>query len=803
MKTLYSNLIVAIALTSAANAVELVNEGKAVSEIVLSSKASPSVQTAAQQLQINLELISGAKIPIVQTATDSAKNYIYVGESEATKKLGFSLEGIKDDGFKIVAEKNYVILAGREFDHFTTSFSKFKDISRNQRSEYWEKLIGHKWRFPTMIDYRDFSDDLGFYAGDGTGTLYAAYALLEQLGMRWYAPMADLGMVVPKLPTIQIKDQNLTKEPEFPVRVLSDCKVGNSKDEFLWWKSMGVGASVFVPCNHAVSGPTKMYPNQQPQEYYGKVGGKVEYSVPRLNNERLRADMVSYLEIVDQYFPGIEYAGLGQPDGWSLLDDEDVAAGWDRMAEYGSYGRFSDYAWDFNLDLRKRIMGKNPNKKFTVFAYGITRKAPKTLTKVPENVVVIFCETSAFWMNPNEELKDRNEWISKMVNKDQLLIWEYYLQHAPNYNFPPVPIVFTKLMKENFHGLYDHALGFMAEVGWSKELAAKSENKPNMARPWISHIMLYLHNKLCWDRNLDVQAVLNEYYDLFYGPAKAEMKEFFEFSEAVWSRPEPRQITATGGFLKPADVDRYFEILNRAKAKAGDSIYAKRIDAILAEIEPLKIVFDKLKRLGPNIQIKTSKDQPKIDGDLDKDFWRQVPYTFLPLRDMITGETPQHVETSVSFRWMNDNSALIIGVECREPKMANLRESCKNPDSQSIYADDMVQIQLETASGIRPLIVVNSAGVVLDECITKKLEDLAEFYKVSDVAVRKYPDRWTVELRIDAETISGERPTPYFPWGVQVCRQRMAGNTPEHYMLSPSGRKFTDLKYMSNIFVRK
>jgi hypothetical protein len=101
------------------------------------------------------------------------------------------------------------------------------------------------------------------------------------------------------------------------------------------------------------------------------------------------------------------------------------------------------------------------------------------------------------------------------------------------------------------------------------------------------------------------------------------------------------------------------------------------------------------------------------------------------------------------------------------------------------------------------LIVVNSAGVVLDECITKKLEDLAEFYKVSDVAVRKYPDRWTVELRIDAKTISGERPTPYFPWGVQVCRQRMAGNTPEHYMLSPSGRKFTDLKYMSNISVRK
>jgi len=125
-KILSSNLIAAIALACAANAVELVNEGQAVSEIVLSSEASPSVQTAAQQLQANLERISGAKIPIVETATDSAKNHIYVGESEATKKLGFSLEGVKDDGFKIVAEKNYVILAGREFNHFTTSFQNFE-----------------------------------------------------------------------------------------------------------------------------------------------------------------------------------------------------------------------------------------------------------------------------------------------------------------------------------------------------------------------------------------------------------------------------------------------------------------------------------------------------------------------------------------------------------------------------------------------------------------------------------------------------------------------------------------------------
>jgi len=315
--------------------------------------------------------------------------------------------------------------------------------------------------------------------------------------------------------------------------------------------------------------------------------------------------------------------------------------------------------------------------------------------------------------------------------------------------------------------------------------------------------MLYLYSRLMWDRDLDVQSLLNEYYTLFYGPAHSEMKEFFEFSESVWIRPELRQITAAGGFLKQADVDRYFDILQRAKEKAGDTVYGKRIAFIMAEMESLKLLFDKLKRSGPDIQIQTNNNiKPVIDGDLSKPFWQEQPGTFIALRDINTGETPQHVSTSVSFRWLADNSALIVGIECKEPKMNKLNESCKTPDSSSIYNDDSVEIRLETAGGIRPLIVINSAGAILDECITSNLADLASFYKVDQVAVKKYPDRWTVEVRIDVKPISGERPTKFFPWGVNINRQRLAGSTPEYYMLSPSGTDFKDMKSMANLFVR-
>jgi beta-galactosidase/beta-glucuronidase len=45
--------------------------------------------------------------------------------------------------------------------------------------------------------------------------------------------------------------------------------------------------------------------------------------------------------------------------------------------------------------------------------------------------------------------------------------------------------------------------------------------------------------------------------------------------------------------------------------------------------------------------------------------------------------------------------------------------------------------------------------------------------------------------------------TPSFPWGVQVSRQRLAGNTPEFYQLSPTGTAFNrNFEMMANLYAR-
>ena len=186
MRNKYNLMLVAVVgLSCWAGAVDLVKEGKPVAEIVLSVTATPSVKVAAKELQRHLEAMSGAKLAIVSEASTNVENHVYVGESDATRKLGVYLDDVKDDGFKIIAEKNHVVVAGRQNYYSPNALAQFQDVDRSNRQQAWEAYTGHKWRGPSIIDLRDLNTELGLHLWDGTGTLYGAYELLAQLGMRW------------------------------------------------------------------------------------------------------------------------------------------------------------------------------------------------------------------------------------------------------------------------------------------------------------------------------------------------------------------------------------------------------------------------------------------------------------------------------------------------------------------------------------------------------------------------------------------------------------------------------------------
>lgn len=795
------------------SAAQIVKDGKATAEIVIPKDANPIMKTAATEFQGIIEKMSGAKLDIVDEPTGKFQTKVWFGENEMTRKLGLDLKDVKYDGYKIIVKGDNIIAAGVDIEWY--KYYGFSEDNLSQVADKWLKHTGgHKWRSPMFMvsllnqcREKDASRRLGFHDGiDSTGTIFATYALLEQLGFRWYMPFADIGQVIPEKKDIAFAKQNIKSEPAFRYRNWSHWR--GCRDEAMWFKSLGGGMSEFISFYHAAG---RILDGKEDPECAGKVNGKPDFHAPKLSGEKFRSTFLQYLESANTFYPKmLPYVSFNQPDGWSTIDDEDIANGWDKLKERGDAGRYSDYAWDFNMNMLDRYNKKYPgnNQRKAFYAYSGTVGVPSQLKGkfIPDDMTCVFTNTTAYdHLNP-QFTGLMQEWFPCVKEPEQFIYYDYLYDRGPHRNYPPTPYIFTENLKQLFKNVTpDKCQGFLIEYDAPSDgagLAKKENRNTNIGFPAETHLMMYLYSKLMWDPKVDVDKLLAEYYTLYYGPAAKEMKALDKFGEEIWMRKGPRRVTASSGNFKEEDVTKLLDMLGKARAKVKDgSIYAKRLDRLAYEMEPLKKLFTNLQRKGPTIRAGRFAENIKCDGDLSKDFWKNVPFT--PLKDMFTGAKPDHVSTSVAFR--ATPTALYIAIECREPKMGDLHARTTTRDNSGILADDFVEIRLETPNGRMPVINVNPEGAIFDQDSTDpNVANLPEFYSVSDYAVKKSADKWCIEMRIDYASLGALIPNVSEPWGMQVSHQRLAGNDPEFYQLSPTGKAFNKcFDMMANITTNK
>ncbi len=149
---------VLVSCLMSAGAVELIRDGKPKASIVAPSGGPPSY--AAEVLQSYLEKMSGAKLPIVPENQTVKGTKVVLRVREKAAKL---------DGFRIKANKDTVVVEA--------------SIPR--------------------------------------GCVYGVYALLEEIGCRFYGP-EPLGVVIPKKRTVSVRDGlDVVKEPAFENRLPS------------------------------------------------------------------------------------------------------------------------------------------------------------------------------------------------------------------------------------------------------------------------------------------------------------------------------------------------------------------------------------------------------------------------------------------------------------------------------------------------------------------------------------------------------------------------------------------------------
>ena len=809
-------ILTALALTALASGlalgqVQLVKDGEAVSDIVCAKGANQSMKLAAKDLQEFLEKISGAELLIVESPSADVPNHVYAGVSEFTKALGFTPADFQTSGYEIVSKDNYVILSGADRLSKPTPFGP-----RGEKLKAWQDFCGEKFT-TAQLDFGGAgrrNNELNLFKNDDTGTWYAASALLEQLGVRFYAPYED-GTVIPQMKDVAIKEQHVKREAAFRKREWHYYL--SLADNTRWLKRMKCGNFVTIILNHTTTAiyaseeQHKLHPEYLACDADGKpyeraYGGTPPNSggVPRYTNPDFRRASVVLMNRLFEASPELYAISLGPPDGAVQVDARDIDL-------YGKPGdtreqKASNYVWDYHVFLAKELQKSHPDKFLFYSSGGGAGEIPTNRKPDdPHNIIKHFAQPySAYRVLDYVDkgvVARRKKWLDVLRPSGKAPIWDYFLYYRFQ-THPRFPVFFTKHLQYEMQEMLPYSDGKFIEVNFASQSSGlRGEAGARFGEAAITHLMMYWQNKLLWDPYAGRDAMLEEYYRLYFGPAAAEMKEFHEFAEAVWCRQGSRSVTAHTGFLKQADIDKYFEILSRARAKAvKDTVYDRRIAKMESAYSPLKHFFADLQRRGPWVRAYVAPGDVKVDGDVSefKEGWKDLCQT-------PTDHPPEKNRARVCLTLSEDRKNLYVAAVCDEDEMGKLKADTKFDDVPAIFDDDVIEVYINTPERSFFKIVVNPNAAIWDESqdvtiIDRDTQPLL-WNPGTQAVVKKFADRWQVEIMIPTEDLGKTGPTKENPWGIQVGRTRFTGGKTPSCRLGPGSGRYDTQNQWGNLWM--
>lgn len=485
---------------SARAGVTLVTDGKPAATIVLPDKATRNEKLAAEELQTHIALISGATLPIAKAADGAA---IVIGSAVAEPDLD-AIRAKSDD------EAAFALRAG------------------NNR-----------------IDLVGLSDD---------GTLYAAYELLEQLGVRWFMP-GDLGVDVIETKTITVDDQTLIDHPGFKGRHLQAVQEGTWRTR-MRLSGLNAGGHGLGPKFDREKNPEYfIHENGEPTHQEDVSHPEVLKGVVEFWRQRLEAKPQAY-----RY----GYIPVGPHDGAGFGDHE-----WD--GEYldpftGRTSMTDRYIRFFNMVLEE-LNKDYPDLGIGFYAYTRDIFPPEKTTPHPKILPIlapINFDRFHSIMNP---LSWEKQYIRQLVDGWQKtgldLMYRGYLFNLADHG---LPFTMIDLVRTDFP--YYHKQGVVA---------CRVECIPNWTYQGPA---LYLASKIFWKPDLDSDALLDEYFTRYFGPAAKPMREHWDIIEQAYIHGDyftgnvfdvPHILTAE----VRSDMRRTLEEAERAAG--NDNRYAKRV----------------------------------------------------------------------------------------------------------------------------------------------------------------------------------------------------------------------------------
>lgn len=386
--------------------------------------------------------------------------------------------------------------------------------------------------------YRTMGDDLLIFGSTSKGTANGVYGFLQdELGVRWFGPQ-ELFTVVPRKERIAVGPLDKRVEPSFT----GSFGVGYGEAVNAWKRRMRlatrhdshtrVGIEPFSASSHHVHHvlPVEKHFNAHP-EYFTMRNGK-RWRHPNPHQQNL---CWSNPEAIDLAAAATKkHFGKGpQYHTFSIaITDADAFCECDKCVKFQPERRFrgrsatlkpvaSDMYFHFVNEVAKKVKEDFPDRYLGLIAYNDVSAPPAG--SVEPNVFVQICLDVSEHFDVSVAKLD--EGLVRAWEDKNITLGLYYYTGLAKL----VPAYFPHRLAEVLRNLHKRGVrGLHAEVnpGW----------------PWTGP-MVYADARLWWDVNLDVDKLLDEYFEKLYGPAASHVKALYERFEEIHMRP--RQ----GGFL--------------------------------------------------------------------------------------------------------------------------------------------------------------------------------------------------------------------------------------------------------------
>lgn len=492
----------ALLFATSAEAVPLVRDGRPVATIVVArsalqapkeDEAADKAAAAAKDFRDYVRKLSGAELPIVGDDTTPRGAVVLIGRSRLTDNLGADIpKGLtparREEGFLILATDDSLLLAGND-------------------------------------------------AGPYHGTEYAVAEMLERLGVRWFMP-GEFGEYVPHRPTLEVGPLNVRQTPDFILRNWWVHTTPEMAKEERRWKirnKMNPDEIFAMPGDSSVRKfvADKGLIATRPDLFAKNADGTSNPYLPNLTS----ADAVKIAaEKIKERFrsdPNLQSIGIAPDDGLPRDFSPETAKRNlglpDLLGREGAVDEVSasEEWFEFVNAIAREVRKEFPDRIISTNGYANRNTPPQGVTIEP-NVDIMF---AAIWSDTLHALDDPKSW--QAVRQGQMLqrwselsdkVWIYGYNHTMLVSaLTPVPLTrklardMPLLKKWGIIGFWDEARNQWAESGITTK---------------------YVRARLEWDAEADVDAMLNDYFQHWYGAAAGPAQRFWnELEYAVENTP--------------------------------------------------------------------------------------------------------------------------------------------------------------------------------------------------------------------------------------------------------------------------